>query len=86
MKVDPKTVELMRQVSEFLVQAVADEGRPMAFVEVADKEGEHGLVVVIRGRERIDKVMPALRKLCPEDIVRDGEPVGVTKGYSGEPE
>jgi hypothetical protein len=67
-------IEIMRQTAAFLVQAVADESRSMAFVEVKDALDERGLVVIIRGGERIDRVLPSLRNLCPEDVIRDGEP------------
>lgn len=69
---DQNAINTFQKVAAFLVQAVADEQRQMAFVEVADPQGERGLVVVIRGNDRIERVLPSLRKLCPEDVVRDG--------------
>jgi hypothetical protein len=66
---DEQTLNLVKH----LAVLIADVDVSRFYVEVKNHAGESAIVFMVSGNEVCDKLRPVLDKLCPRQMVRDGE-------------
>ncbi len=73
-------LKCMKLCAEIMVDTVLCQNAPRGLVHLLHEEPEReAIVVVIIGKEQVDKILPSLKRLCPEDVVVEGKQVKATK-------
>ena len=70
-----ENLELFRKLAVGIADIACQSDQQRAYIELVDSDGEPSIVFLIRGKHDCDTVRPALDRLCPRRIVRDGQPV-----------
>jgi len=64
--------ELFRKLAGAIVGLVDNEKSSLMMIEIIHPDGEHAIVFVVVGTKDCDRIRPALNKICPRHVVRDG--------------
>ena len=70
-----ENLALFTKLAACLSDIVADSGQHRAFIELTDRDGIPSITFIIRGQANCDAVRPALDRLCPNRVIREGSPV-----------